>query len=174
MSEIFRTRDVTVFEKDLAYTISTDSVMRQAGWPGAQGLMWKDSIKDEFLVTFADGVRGAGFALWGSEENSDTWTALTGQQVAYGYTVVCSGSWLISVRTYEKYTYASRTGGGPLVPLNYATKDKLLWSLRGYFTKEDEWSVAVDPRAPNTNFVGQVIQPPTASTNNYLTIQTTF
>lgn len=173
MPEIFRTRDVVVFRQGVTSTIPADSVMRQAGWPGAQGLMWKDSTSDDFLVTFSDGERGAGFALWGSDEDSDEWTAMTGQQIGYGYVVIGSGSWIIATRIFEQYTYASRVSG-PLVSISYSPGDKLLWSLRGLFTKEDEWTAAADPRAPNTYFVGHVVQPPSALTAGFITIQTTL
>lgn len=173
MPEIFRTRDVVVFKKGVTCTVSTDIIMRQAGWPGAQGVMWEDSLHDEFLVTFTDGVRGAGFALWGSEEDSDKWTAITGQQVGQGYVVVGSGSWVFSTRVFEQYTYASRVAG-PLVAHTYAPGNKLLWSLRGYFTKEDEWAASGDPRAPNSFFVGQVVQSPSIVTSGFMTIQTTL
>lgn len=171
MPEIFRTRDVVVFAQGVTFTVAADSIMRQAGWPGGQGLAWKDSPKDEFLATFSDGVRGSGFALWGSDEDSDQWTAMTGQQVSHGFVVFGSGSWILSTRTYEKFTYDSRVSG-PLVPLVYEPGDKLTWSLRGLWTKEDEWTEVGDPRAPNTNYVGQVVQPILPS--GYITIQTTL
>lgn len=174
MPEIFRTRDLVVFAKGAAYAVATADVMVQSGWPGGQGLSWTDSAVDEFMVTLTDGGRGAGFALWGSNEDSDQLTAITGHQVAYGFVVIGSGSWLISTSTFEVYTWASRQVG-PLVPITYTPGvDKLYWSLRGYFTNEDEWTLSGDPRAPNDAPVGFVAQVPSALTENYLTVQTTL
>lgn len=172
MPEIFRTRDVIVFKQGLTYTVAADSAMLAAGWAGGQGLMWKESTKDEFLTTSTDGVRGAGFALWGSDEDSDKLTAITGQQASYGYVVLCCGSWIISTRTFEQYTLASRLSP-PLVALTYNPSDQLYWSLDGRFTKEDEWAISGDPRAPNPYPVGYVAQTP-AQANGFLSIQTTL
>lgn len=173
MPEIFRTRDVVVFKRGVSYTVSLESTMSQAGWPGGQGVMWEHMTRDGFMVTYADGVRGAGFVLWGSDESSDKWTAMTGQQVEHGYVVIGSGSWIVSTTTFERYTYASRQAG-PLVEVSYAPGDHLHWSLRGWFTKEDEWTLSGDPRAPNESSVGAVVQPPSSLTSQYLTVQTTL
>lgn len=172
MPEIFRTRDVIVFKQGVTYTVAADAAMLGTGWAGGQGLMWKDSTKDEFLTTFSDGERGAGFALWGSDEDSDKLTAITGQQASYGYVVLCSGSWVISTRTFEQYTLASRLTP-PLVAITYNPGDQLYWSLRGRFTKEDEWTIDGDPRAPNTYAVGYVAQIPTQA-SGFLSVQTTL
>ena len=72
------------------------------------------------------------------------------------------------------YTYASRMGPGPLVPIVYNESDRLLFSLRGLWTKEDEWSLSGDPRAPNRFYVGYVIESPAVYNNNYLMFQTTM
>ena len=84
-----------------------------------------------------------------------------------------ASSWLISTTSFEQYTWASRQVG-PLVEITYAAQDKLYWSLRGLFTSEDEWTLSGDPRAPNTDFTGYVVQPPSALTEGYITIQTTL
>jgi hypothetical protein len=98
---------------------------------------------------------------------------MTGAFTYYKYAVLFYGGALISTSSYEVYTYASRIIGPPfLVPIVYAPNDKLLFSLRGYFSKEDEWVLSGDPRAPNTNIVGAVVQIPKPSNNNFLTIQT--
>ena len=173
MPEIFRTRDTVVFAKGAAYAVAASDAMVQGGWPGGQGLGWRDSALDEFRVSYADGGRGAGFALWGSDEDSDKLTSITGYQVAYGFVVMCSGSWLISTTSFERYTWASRQVG-PLVEITYTATEKLYWSLRGLFTSEDEWTLSGDPRAPNVDFTGYVVQPPGALTEDYMTIQTTL
>lgn len=99
---------------------------------------------------------------------------MTENQVVYAFATMGAGSWLISTGTYEKYTYASRTGPGPLVPLVYDASDRLLFLLNGLFTKEDEWTLSGDPRAPNTFYVGYVSQIALPTWDDYLTIQTSL
>lgn len=172
-TEIFRTRDVVVFQKGDAYTVPVSVNMRQNGWTGGQAVRWVNSPNDEFLVDYSDGLYG-GFLLWGSEESSDQFTAMTLQQPTYGYGVLCSGVWLISTSTYEQYTYVSRTGGGPLVPIVYPVGKRLLFSLRGRWTVEDEFTLSVDPRAPNDFYVGSVVEAPSDLTKFYLTLQSSI
>lgn len=175
MSEFNPTRDVVVLFKGDSYTVSVDAAMRTNGWIGGQGVQWVDSTKDEFLVSYSTGLFG-GFMLWGSNESSDQYIAYVDQQPAYGYGVLCAGGWLIHTRAFELYTYASRTGGGPLVPISYTIGQKLLFSLRGYWTNEDEWTLSGDPRAPNGYFVGNVVSTPRTNALGvpYLTLQTSI
>jgi hypothetical protein len=173
MTELVRTRDVVVLFKGVTQPVDVTPAMVQGGWAGGQGVKWAPNTGDGFLVAYGDGVRGAGFLLWGSDEDSDQYTSLTEKDLKYAIAVLCSGSWLISTRTFEIYTYASRQVGPP-VPISYSVNDKLYWSLRGVFTNEDEWTLSGDPRSPNDNQVGWVVQTPTSLTNNYLTLQTTL
>jgi hypothetical protein len=78
---------------------------------------------------------------------------------------------LILTKQYEQYTYESRVGGGSLVPIVYKPSDRLVFSLRGFFTPQDEWTLSGDPRGANDYFIGFVAQPPSAATNGYMTIQ---
>lgn len=142
--------------------------MQTSGWVGGQGLQWVDSSADEFRVTLSTGHFG-GFALYGSSESADQFTALTGMQPKYGFTILCTGTWVIELRTFEKFTYASRQVG-PLVPLAYQERDRLFFGLTGNFTKEDEWGLSGDPRAPNTFYAGTVVQAPNA--DGYMVVQT--
>lgn len=171
MPEIFRTRDVVVFTAGVRTTLATTAALAQAGWPGGVGVMWADAPTDEFMVELTDGERGAGFALWGSDEESDVLTGMSTNQSLYRFCVVGSGSWLMSVRVFEQSTYASRLAG-PLVPIVYTPGELLYWSLRGWWTNEDEWALSADPRAPNPYPVANVVQAPSAQTENYLTVQT--
>ena len=173
MTELLRTRDVVVLFKGVTQPVDVSAAMVQGSWAGGQGVKWDTSTKDGFYVTYGDGVRGAGFLLWGANEDSDQYTAMTEKDLEYGIAILCSGSWLICTRTFEQYTYASRQVG-PLVPISYSVNDKLYWSLRGLWTKEDEWALSGDPRAPNINQVGWVAQVPGTLTNNYMTLQTTL
>lgn len=167
-----RDRDCIVLFKGDAYPVSVSSSLRTVGWQGGQGVQWVDSPNDEFLVDFSTGLYG-GFLLWGSKEVSDQFTASTGNQPQYGFGTFCAGGWVISTRTFERYTWSSRQGG-PLVPNTYVVGERLCFSLRGLFTKEDEWTLAGDPRAPNDFFIGSVIQSPTSDNNFYLTLQTSI
>lgn len=171
MPEIFRTRDVIVFFKGQTVTVDVTQSVSVSGWAGGQGFQWTPPIGDQLLVTISDGLYG-GFALGGSDESSDEFTAMTRNQPTYKFVVLCAGGWLVATSSFEKYTYASRTGGGPLVPLTYNASDRLVFSLRGLWTKEDEWTLSGDPRAPNNYYIGSVSQRPIPARNNYLTVQT--
>ena len=142
-----------------------------SGWVGGTGAMWFDAPTDEFCVTQSDGHYG-GFLLWGSDESSDKWTAMTGQQLKYGYAILCAGGWLISTATYEKYTYASRQGPGPLVPNTYVVGQRVVFSLRGLFTPENEQAVGAG--WSNTMYVAYIVQPPRAANNFNLVLQTSI
>jgi len=170
MPEIFRTRDVVVFVKGDTFPVKLNNALLQSGWAGGQLVMWDDATDDDFQVQYSDG-RFGGFLLWGSDEDSDQYVSMVGQQIKYGYAVMAMGGWSISTRTYEKYTYASRIAG-PLVPINYVEGDFLRISLRGLFTVEDEWTLSGDPRAPDHFWAGVVMHAPDLAKNkDYLGVQ---
>ncbi len=173
MTELLRTRDLVLLFRGVTQPVELSQAMIQGGWAGGQGVMWAPSSRDGFFVTYADGSRGAGYLFWGSDEDSDQFLSSTDGQVLYGAAIMGSGSSVFSTRTFEHYTYASRLAG-PLVSINYLASDKLYWSLRGLWTREDEWLLSGDPRAPNTNQVGWVVQAPSTLTNGFLTVQTTI
>lgn len=172
MTEIFRTRDCVVFSRGDSYTVDVSENMTQNGWVGGQAVKWTDSSVDGFKVTYSDGLYG-GFFLWGSDEPSDQYVSFLKNQLVYGFGVLCLGGWLISTTTYEKYTYASRQAG-PLVPIVYTEGVRLRFSLRGYFTIEDEWQESLDIRRPNGYFIGSVTQAPKQSNSFYLGVQTSI
>jgi hypothetical protein len=167
--EVFRTRDCVIWVKGETMTVSVDAGLITGGWKGASGITFAPITTDQVLVTQSDGLAG-GFMLWGSDESSDQFTAMTENQPYYGFAVIGMGAWLIATPTFEQYTYLSRQGG-PLVPIVYNANDQLFFSLRGYWTNEDEWALSGDPRAPNDNVVGFVAEPPSGVDNNYMTIQ---
>jgi len=169
MAEIFRTRDCVVHFKGDAYPVAISPTLISNGWSGCQGVRWVDSVEDEFMVTISDGLYG-GFLLWGSDEVSDQYTGVTGNQLEQGYGIFCAGGWLLSTSTYEMYTYNSRLAP-PLVPITYVVGERLRWSNRGLLTKEDEWTLSGDPRAPNNFFIAYVVQVPRAENNNYIVVQ---
>jgi len=97
------------------------------------------------------------------------------QQLAYGYGILCVGGWLLSTSTYEKYTWDSRHGLGPAnVEIPYAVGQRLVFSNRGWFTIEDEWTKVLDPRGANTFFVANVVQVPRPENGHYLVVQTSI
>jgi hypothetical protein len=168
--ELARTRDVIVLAKDKSYPVKVDSAMAAGGWPGGQGAQWAPSDSDNFVVTYSNGWNAV-FLLWGSNESSDQYISYVENQPTYRFATACSGTWIISTSTYEKHTLQSRLVN-PLVENIYTPGTLLYFSLRGYFTPQDEWSIDGDPRAPNTYFVGSVIQPPGPENNYYLMLQT--
>src|ERR1700676_4574492 len=121
--DLIRSRDCVVFVKGGTFEVSVDPAMIASGWPGGQGVSWVNSTTANFTVSYSGG-RFGGFLLWGSNESADRYTAMTGQQITYGYAVMVAGRGVISTSSYEQYTYASRHVG-PLVPLVY-TANQLL------------------------------------------------
>jgi len=169
MPEIFRTRDTIIFYKGDTCTVVVSPSMALTGWAGGQGVQWFDPGRDELAVDLSDGVPN-GFVLWGSDETSDRYTSLTRNQPTYGYGTVGFGGWLLATRTFEQFTLASRLAP-PEVEIVYNPQDILYFSLRGLWTREDEWSISGDPRAPNTYPTGVVVQPPSSNAAGYMTIQ---
>jgi hypothetical protein len=167
--ELPRSRDCIILVKGDAYPVTISEAMSVGGWQGGQGVQWAPPLKDEFLVTYSDGFY-AGFMLWGSDESADQFTATTRSQPFYRFATCGAGGWHISTRSYEKYTYASRQAG-PLVQIVYSPSDRLVFSLRGYWTREDEWTLSGDPRGSNSYFIGFVSQIPSASTEFFMGIQ---
>lgn len=170
--DVLRARDCIVFWKDESHVVCVDNVMVSGGWPGGQGVQYIDSDIDEPVVTYSQGHWG-GFLVWGSNESADQWNAMTGNQLAHPMSAVMfAGSCIISTSTYERYTYASRVGAGPTVPLEYKPSDPLYFSRRGRWTKEDEMTLAGEPIAAfPTGFVAQA---PSRSNTYFLGIQTTL
>ena len=174
MAEIFRTRDVTVHFKGDAYPVAVHPDMIAQGWRGGQGVQWVDSPLDEFRVNYSDGIYG-GFLLWGSDEMADRFLGMSGNQLVYGYAILCAGGWLASFDTYERYTWDSRHGIGPAnVPIVYTVGERLVFSNRGWFTNEDEWAKIADPRGNNTYYVAYVVQVPRPENEYRLVLQTSI
>lgn len=165
-------RDCIVHFKGDSTTVTVSAAMVAGGWAGGQGVQWDGVVADDRVVTYSTGLYG-GFLVWGSEETGDKYTAITDQQKVYKHATMFFGGCLISTSSYERYTYASRIGGGPLVPLIYASNDILYLSRRGLWSKEDEMTLAGDPNAP-AFFTGFVSQLPKQVNNFFLGIQTSM
>lgn len=172
MAEIIRGRDCIVLFYGDRQTVAVDTAMLAGGWPGGQGVQWANVTPDVRTVTYSHGLYG-GFLVWGSDEVGDRFTSMTRNQVVYAEATMFSGGCLMMTTSYEQYTYASRSGGGPLVPLVYAPNDVLYLSLRGLWTKEDELTLSGSPLAP-AFFTGFVAQIPKPSNRNYMGIQTSM
>lgn len=170
MPEQFRTRDCIILFKGDTLPVTVTPAMAAGGWQGGQGVQWLPATKDDFLVGISDGLT-AGFMLWGSDESSDQFTAMTRQQPHYQYGQMAFGGHLMMTRSFERYTWASRQLG-PLVPIVYTTGEDVLFSLRGLFTNEDEWTLSGDPRAPNIYTAARVVQVPTVENGGYITLET--
>lgn len=160
--DMVRARDCILFGKGDAHVVTVDAAMVQGGWAGGQGVMWVDSSLPEPVVSYSNGLFG-GFMLWGSDESADQFVSSTRAQLVHpGSAVMMAGNNILSTSSYERYTYASRVGGGPLVPLVYAVRDPLYFSRRGLWTNEDESSIAPAlPFAPasTAGFVNQAPMP---------------
>jgi hypothetical protein len=170
--DLVRSRDCVVFVKDDTFPVRVDGAMLQAGWPGGQGVQWVDVSSDHFTVTYSTGLFG-GFLVWGSDESADQHVSSTRGSIYYGDAVLFAGSPLLSTSSYEQFTYASRLGGPPFIPLAYAPNDPLYFSLRGLWTKEDELSLSGSGLAPAVS-VGWVTQTPQTVNQFFLGIQATL
>jgi hypothetical protein len=169
--DVPRTRDCIILFKGTTLPVTLGSAMTTGGWRGGQGVQWAGSTKDELKVDYSDGLY-AGFMLWGSDESSDQYTAMTRQQPVYRAGVMGLGGWIICTVSYEQYTWNSRHGiGPPNVPIVYHASDRLLFSNRGLWTNEDEWTLSLDPRRPNSYYIGFLAQRPTPQNSMYMTIE---
>lgn len=172
MPELERSRDCIILRKGDTISVVLDDALVSSGWVGGQGVSWSPAVadKDTPTVMLTDG-NPSGFLLWGSDESSDQFTAMTRNQPYYQFSTMGFGGWFFYTTSFEQFTYASRQSG-PLVPLVYEPNDRLRFSLRGLWTKEDEWTASLDPRAPNPWVVGSVAHVPSSLTNNYMGVQT--
>lgn len=172
MSEILHSRDCVVLFRGDAQTVALSAEMIQGGWAGGQGVQWAPGGAGERTVTYSTGLYG-GFLVWGSDEPGDRFTSMVGNQTTHRFATMLYGGNLISTSTYERYTYASRTGGGPLVPLHYVAQQVLYLSRRGLWTNEDEMTLAGALEAP-AFFTGFVAKAPIAANQFFLGIQTSM
>lgn len=149
--------------------------MAEAGWRGGQGVQYSRTDQDIIQITLSDGYF-CGFMLRGSNEPGDGYTGLTDSAVTYRIGTFGAGGWIIMTSTYEKYTWESRQAheldpNAPLEPIVYHASDRLIFSNRGWWTTEDEWSLSGDPRAPNNYYIAFIAQAPSEATKWYMTIQ---
>jgi hypothetical protein len=169
MTEIVRSRDLVLFYKGDSYTVTPGPIMVAAGWLGGQGIRWVPGVNDERTVEISDGRYG-GVLLYGSDEVADMHTGLSGTQRTARWATVLFGGNLLTTSTYERYTWASRQAG-PLVALVYTSNQVLYFSLRGYWTNEDEATLSGAAWAPNF-FTGFVVQTPKVNNDYFLGVQT--
>lgn len=172
MPEIPRNRELVLLFKGDAQPVAISEEMALQGWTGGQGVQWCDVSEDVRTVTFSTGLYG-GVMMYGSSEPSDQFTSMTPAATEWRLETMLSGGNLLMTSTYERYTWASRQGPGPLVPIVYGINDVLHFSLRGWFTNEDEATITHQPFAPGF-FVGFVAMVPKASNNYYIGVQTSM
>lgn len=173
-------RQCSVFHKGDSMPMKIDADMASVGWDGGTFVRWVDDGSGEPCVTIADG-RYCGFTPWGSNEPADQYTAITPSQTRYKFITLFFGGNFMATTSYERYTYASRHGPGPLVPLVYHPQDFLYVSENGLPTVEDESDIAVNPghTFPDGSpivvpflYFGIVSVPPSDLTNDRIFIQT--
>jgi hypothetical protein len=164
-----RSRDLILMYKgdSIPVIIHSDMVLR--GWPAGQGVEWVSTTGDRRVVTYSTGRYG-GFLWMGSEE--EELTSFSRSQPAYRWATMFTGGCILETTTYEKYTYASRQSG-PLVPLVYSSNAPLYFSLRGWFTCEDEMTLTSDSRGPARSFA-VVSSTPRSVNQYYLGVQTFY
>lgn len=173
-------RELSVFHKGDSMPMKINAAMAAAGWAGGTFVRWVDDGSGEPCVTIADG-RYCGFSPWGSNEPADQYTSMTPSQARYKFITLFFGGNFVATTSYERYTYISRHGPGPLVPLVYAPQDFLYVSENGLPTVEDESNPAVNPGGlfPNGDpivvpflYFGIVAVAPSALTDDRLYMQT--
>lgn len=173
-------RDLAVFHKGDSMPMQIDAAMAAKGWPGGTFVRWVDSGTGEPCVTIADG-RYCAFTPWGSNESADQYTSMTRTFPTNKFITMFFGGNYMATITYERYTYASRHSGGPLVPLVYAPQQFLYVSENGFLTNEDESNPAINPGGlfPDGEpilvpflYFGLCAVPPTEATGYRIHIQT--
>ena len=176
----YTNRDCAIFHKGDSMPIRISEAMARRKWRGATFVKWVDDGTGQPCVDIADG-RYCGFAPFGADEDGDQYTAMTGQNPRYKYITLFYGGNFMATRVYEKYTYASRNGAGPLVPLVYQAQQFLYISENGLITTEDESDPAVNagglfpdgsPITVRFLFFGLCAVPPTANSKEFLFCQT--
>lgn len=176
----YLSRQCAIFHKGDTMPIRISASLAASGWLGGQFVKWIDDGSGQPVVAMADG-RYCGFMPFGSSEPSDQYTAMTNQNPLYKYVVMFFGGNYAATTTNERYTYTSRHGGGPLVPLVYNSQDFLYVSENGKLTNQDESNPLVNPGGlfpdgspilvPFLQF-GICAVPPSAATKDYLHMQT--
>lgn len=174
------TRECSVFHKGDSMPNKIDAAMARKGWRGGSFVKWVDDGSGEPCVTIADG-RYCGFTPWGSDEPADKYTSMTQTFPKNKFITMLFGGNFLATSTYERYTYISRHGPGPLVPLVYSPQDFLYVSENGIITNQDESDPAVNPGGlfPDGSpilvrflYFGLCAIPPSSLTNDYLYCQT--
>lgn len=174
------TRDLVFLYKGDNITVKTNPALTASGWDGGQFVRWYADGTGELTIALANGVF-CGFLPFGSDEDSDQFTALTESDVTYKKAVLYFGGNIYYTRTYETETYKSRHAIDPYTPLVYTANQILYVSENGKLTNEDESDPAVnpgglfpdgDPIVLPFNPVGWTTVPPVVGTKNYLGVHT--
>jgi hypothetical protein len=171
MPDIINGRDCTIYFRGDSQTVAVHPDLVTSGWPGGVGVQWCDAQEDVRMVQASHGLYG-GFLVWGSNEDADRYLSSSGQMPHLRYATLFVGGSLMHTSTYERFTWASRQVGLS-APLEYKINDPLYFSLRGYWTNEDEMTLSGHSEAP-CFFTGFVSQLPKESNQWRLGIQTSL
>lgn len=136
-------RDCVLIKKGDSVTVKVEASLAALGWVGGTFFRWVDDGSGEPCLGLSYGV-AAGYAVFGSGEEGDQYTSLTGQNTRYSYVNLFYGNAIFATRNFERHTYASRNGVGPLVPLTYKFNGLVYVSENGLLTTEDESDPAVN------------------------------
>ena len=137
-------REVSIFHKGDSMPMRIDAAMASRGWAGGTFVRWINDGTGEPCVTIADG-RYCGFSPWGSDEVADKYTSMTRTNPIYRYITLFFGGNFLATTTFERFTYQSRHGVGPVTPLVYSPQQFLYVSENGILTNQDESDPAVNP-----------------------------
>lgn len=180
LNEYITTRNCSIFHKGDSMPMKIDAALAAKGWAGGTFVKWTDDGTGEPCVTLADG-RYCGFTPWGSNEVADQYTSMTQTFPKNRFITMFFGGNYLATSTYERYTWLSRHGIGPVTPLVYQPQDFLYVSENGIITNQDESDLAVNPTGlfPDGSPIlvrflqfGLCSLPPSAATDMYLYAQT--
>ena len=176
----YNNRDCVLFHKGDTMPIKISATLATRGWVGGAFVRWGDDGTGEPGVDLANGTY-CGFLPFGSNESGDQYTAITQTNVRSRTVSLYFGGNFLATTSYERYTYASRHGGGPLVPLVYSVQQFLYVSENGLLTNQDESDPAVNagglfpdgtPITVRFLYFGICALPPSTLSNGYAYVQT--
>lgn len=137
-------RDCAVLHKGIMWTPKLSANLIKRGWQGGEMARFVDDGSGEPVIDIGNGIF-SGFMPFGSNESGDQWTAMTGQNVRYGYAVMYFGGNIYYTQVYETQTYKSRHGLSATTYQTYTPNQPLYCSENGRITGEDESNTAVNP-----------------------------
>lgn len=165
---MIRGRDCIVQMKDWSLPVAVASGFNS--WTGGVGVQWTgtNTGNSRFEVTLGVG-QASGILVNGNIEAGDQFTSITDTAGTYRIATLFGGGFVVSTRSFEKYTLASRLVNSQ-VPLVYVPDTPLYISLRGLWTIEDELTIIGAANAPCQQ-TGWVTQAPGPGFQDYLGVR---